>query len=85
MFSTSHGNVMISMNPLISIASVCPTVSKVAFMEVSPMSYAEIVARCETEPVFFLGCICWAAFAISLFAALGWRLGKTVCQWISGR
>ena len=49
------------------------------------MSYAEIVARCETEPVFFLGCICWAAFVISLFAALGWRLGKTVYQWISGR
>lgn len=42
------------------------------------MSYAEIIARCETDPVFFLGCICWAAFIISAFAAVGWRFGKSL-------
>ena len=28
------------------------------------MSYSEIIVRCETDPLFFLGCVCWAAFAV---------------------
>ena len=42
------------------------------------MSYADIIARCETDPVFFLGCLCWVAFIISAFGAIGWRFGKSL-------
>ena len=44
------------------------------------MSYPEIISRCESDPIFFLGCICWAAFVISLFAAVGWRFGKALIR-----
>ena len=44
------------------------------------MSYVEIISRCESDPIFFLGCICWAAFVISLFAAVGWRFGKALIR-----
>ena len=49
------------------------------------MSYSEIIVRCETDPLFFLGCVCWAAFAVSFFAVIGWRFGKAVYQLIAGR
>lgn len=48
------------------------------------MSYAEIISRCEADPIFFLGCICWAAFLISFFAAVGWRFGKSFVR-LAGR
>ena len=42
------------------------------------MSYAEIIARCENEPLFFFSFICWAAFFVCAFAAIGWRFGKSL-------